>query len=183
MNIKELYELMKYSQTDTKLYKQPYWPELWQQYIKEKNNDYCDLNMEEAIPRFVSEENLRTRRNLLSCNSQGVDIRIGDICYVDFGEAYINEIGFQHFALILNIYHGKAFVVPMSGNKNAYLQAYDKKNPTGKKHLMRLGKQKGMNKESVLFLNDSKWINTARIIDVKSHISKNGALFKEIKKE
>ena len=46
---------------------------------------------------------------------------------------------------------------------------------------MRLGKIRGMNKYSVLFINDAKWINTARIIDVKSHLDKNTNLFREIK--
>ena len=98
-----------------------------------------------------------------------------------YGEAYINEIGYQHFGLIVTMFHNKAFVVPMSGNKGAYHQAYSKENPNGKKHLMRLGKIKGMNKESVLFINDAKWINTARIIDIKAHLDKNSELFKDIK--
>ena len=67
---------------------------------------------------------------------------------------------------IMTLFHNKAFVVPMSGNHSAYVQAYGKDNPKGKRHLMRLGKIRGMNKESVLFINDAKWINTARIIAV-----------------
>ena len=31
------------------------------------------------------------------------------------------------------------------------------------------------------YLSLSKWINTARIIDVKSHLDKNSNLFREIK--
>ena len=56
-----------------------------------------------------------------------------------------------------------------------------KDKPKGKRHLMRLGKLKGMNKNSVLFINDAKWINTARIIDVKAHLDRQGELFQEIK--
>ena len=92
-----------------------------------------------------------------------------------------SEIGYQHFGLIITIFHNKSFVVPMSGNHTAYLQAYSKENPKGKRHLMRLGKIKGMNKESVLFINDAKWINTARIIDVKAHLRRDSELFREIK--
>lgn len=94
---------------------------------------------------------------------------------------HTSEIGYQHFGLIITIFHNKAFVVPMSGNHAAYLQAYSKENPKGKRHLMRLGKIKGMNKESVLFINDAKWINTARIIDVKAHLRRDSELFCEIK--
>ena len=39
----------------------------------------------------------------------------------------------------------------------------------------------GMRKPSVLFINDAKWINTARIIDVKAHLDKDSELFKDIK--
>ena len=29
-----------------------------------------------------------------------LNIEVGDICYIDFGQAYINEAGFQHFGLV-----------------------------------------------------------------------------------
>ena len=45
---------------------------------------------------------------------------------------------------------------------------------------MRIGLIEGMKKESVLFLNDCKYINTARIIDVKATIPENSALFGRI---
>lgn len=158
-----------------------YWNDLWTAYIEEKNTDYKVLDVKEAMARFVSEQNLRMRRMASNCGELGVDIRVGDICYIDYGEAYIHEIGYQHFGIILSIFHNKAFVVPMSGNRSAFLQAYDKDNPTGKRHLMRLGKIEGMNKMSVLFINDAKFINTARIIDVKAHLDRYSTLFLDIK--
>lgn len=95
----------------------------------------------------------------------------------------MHESGFQHFAVIISFCHGKAFVVPMTSNPTMYNQAYDHQmTPDGKKHLMRIGMIEGMAKESVLFLNDGKFINTARIIDVKANINKNSRLFQEIKK-
>ncbi|MCB8642698.1 hypothetical protein LJE08_14165, partial [Holdemanella sp. DFI.5.55] len=86
---------------------------MWKCYIEEKSMDYAALSVKEAIPRLVSEQNLRERRHAGSCGELGVDIRVGDICYIDFGEAYISEIGYQHFGLIITIFHNKAFVVPM----------------------------------------------------------------------
>lgn len=47
---------------------------------------------------------------------------------------------------------------------------------------MALGEVKGLSKSSVLFLNDAKWINTARIIDVKAHLNPKEALFQEIRR-
>lgn len=181
MEIKKLYEMMEEDQVEGSLGDKSYWNALWSQYIEEKSSDYKTLEVREAFSRFVSEQNLRMRRCANNCGELGVDIRVGDICYIDYGEAYINEIGYQHFGIILSIFHNKAFVVPMSGNRSAYMQAYDKNNPEGKRHLMRLGKIDGMNKVSVLFINDAKFINTARIIDVKAHLDRQSDLFKEIK--
>ncbi|MEG0329814.1 MAG: hypothetical protein RR624_05220, partial [Longicatena sp.] len=181
MEIKKLYALLEQDDKEGYLGEKVYWTTLWEKYIEEKSEDYQALEVKEAIPRLVSDLNLRTRRLANNCGELGVDIRVGDICYIDFGEAYINEIGYQHFGLIVSIFHNKVFVVPMSGNHNAYVQAYGKDNVEGKCHLMRLGKIKGMNKESVLFINDAKFINSARIIDVKAHLDRHGELFKAIK--
>lgn len=180
MDLKLLYDIMQQERSGKPIEKS-YWDTLWNQYIAEKNGDYQVEKLQVTIPRMISEHNFRQRRVANNCKELGVRIKLGDICYVDFGEAYINEIGYQHFALIVSLFHNKAFVIPMSGNHNAYLQAYSKTNPNGKKHLMRFGKMKGMNKESVLFINDAKWINTARIIDVKAHLSIKCSLFQEIK--
>lgn len=181
MEVKRLYEIMELDRESADVTEQVYWKDLWDHYVEEKSADYQTLSVREAIPRLISDYNLRQRRNANNCVELGVSIRIGDICYIDYGEAYINEIGYQHFGLIVTLFHNKAFVVPMSGNHSAYQQAYSKENPKGKKHLMRLGKIKGLNKESVLFINDAKFINTARIIDVKAHLDRNSALFREIK--
>ena len=45
---------------------------------------------------------------------------------------------------------------------------------------MRIGRIQGLYRESVLFLNDCKYINTARIIDVKARIPKESLLFEKI---
>lgn len=181
MEVKQLYEILEDEYKEQRLANSKHWNQLWDLYVEEKSADYEILPVKEAIPRLISDQNLRKRRHFNNCIEMGLSIRVGDICFIDFGEAYINEIGYQHFGLIVTMFHNKAFVVPMSGNHSAYRQAYSKENPNGKRHLMRLGKMKGMNKESVLFINDAKWINTARIIDIKAHLDKNSELFKEIK--
>lgn len=157
------------------------WSTLCQNILKEHQEEYLRMSVEDAIPRMISAQNLKDRRNYVSCENLGVHVEVGDVCFIDFGDAYLLEIGYQHFGLIIALFHNKAFVVPMSGNHTAYLQAYSKDNPNGKQHLMRLGKIRGMNKESVLFINDAKWINSARIIDVKAHLDKHSELFQEIK--
>lgn len=155
----------------------------WGQYIELKKLAYSDLNQKEVQAHLISEANWVLRNKAKSCEQFRVKIRVGDICYIDFGPAYLNEAGFQHFGLILSIMNSKAFVVPMTSNNATYRQAYDPiLFPCGKKHLMRLGLIEGLKKESVLFLNDCKYINTARIIDVKAHLDVEGSLFHSIKK-
>lgn len=182
MEIKELQALAEQEENSSAVSKKLYWEDVWKQVVEEKAAEYAQMEVQEVLPRLISELNYRNRRDKANSAEMGVDIRKGDICYIDYGEAaYINEIGYQHFGLILSIFHNKAFVVPMSGNAAAYRKAYSKENPKGKRHLMRLGKISGLHKNSVLFINDAKFINTARIIDVKAHLDVRSELFREIK--
>lgn len=155
----------------------------WSKYIHARREFAKVVDEKNFEGNLISEANWLLRNQLTSCETLGFEIRQGDVCFIDFGQAYINEIGFQHFGLILSINQKKAFVIPMTSNEIQYRTAYDEiENPTGKKHLMRIGCLPGMAKPSVLFLNDCKYINTARIIDVKAHLSITSPCFKQIKK-
>jgi|GEM_PF-4985035 len=93
MEVKKLYEMVDEDQKEGSLGEKAYWKDLWECYIEEKSMDYASLSVKEAIPRLVSEQNLRERRHAGSCGELGSDIRVGDICYIDFGEAYIAVSG------------------------------------------------------------------------------------------
>lgn len=155
---------------------------IMESFLKQRSRSFSELNHKEQAERLISEANLEERQHLYSCTALGVDVRVGDICFIDFGaDAYQCEIGFQHFGIIMKLFHGKAFVIPMSGNPSAAAQAYDEQdNPRGKRHLMRMPHIEGLNKQSTLFLNDCKFINTARIIDVKAHVDRGSPLFQKI---
>lgn len=136
------------------------------------------MDRKEVYDYLLSKMNYCQRKTKRS--NHEVRIRKGDICYIDYGMSYICEIAYQHFGLILSLVHGKAFVVPMSGNQRALQLAKSKDNPQGKRHLMPLGSIEGLVKDSVLYMNDAKWINTSRIIDVKAHVEVDSELFREI---
>lgn len=136
------------------------------------------LSKEEVYDYMICKLNYCQRKQYFSSKDLHVRVVVGDICFIDFGNAYINEIGYLHFGLVLSIVHTKAFVVPMSGNQKTYQKADKDQNI----HTYALPCIEGLNKPSVLFLNDVKWINTARVIDRKAHIDPNGALFQTIKK-
>lgn len=147
-------------------------------YQKCKFKDMSDYNVARIL---LSEINYDIRANYKSSELNGFKVKTGDICYIDFGKAYINEAGYQHFGLVLNCYNSKALVVPMSSNQLMYNQSYCEENyPYGKPHLFRLPQVSGLKRKSVLFLNDIKYINTARIIEVKGHLDPKSSLFTSI---
>jgi hypothetical protein len=134
--------------------------------------------VKDTIKMLLSTENFLRKA---VAKPEVLPLSIGDVAYIDFGHAYLHEAGYQHFGLVLSVVNGKVFVVPMTSNPNAYAQAYDGcSNPTGKKHLMRVGLLSGLNRPSVLFLNDSKFISPSRIIEIKGHLSVTDPLFADI---
>lgn len=178
MEIEKLNTFLKKSDLDKKVSEQMYWNEIWTLYVYESNTRYELLSTKEALSRMISEVNFDNRSQATSCEELGVWIKVGDICYIDFGINYINEAGFQHFGIIVAVRNNKVFVIPMTSNEKTYREATEGK---GKPHLMAIGKINGMYKASTLFLNDAKFINSARIIDVKAHIPIESELFKRIK--
>lgn len=150
-------------------------------YIDELRSYLLNLPYHEIRRECISGYNRFMRQNCISSLDFNLRIKVGDIVYCDFGQAYLNEAGFQHFGLVLKIFSYKAFVVPMSSNAQTVLKA--KNHPHQheyKDHLFYIGMPKGLNRPSVLFLNDAKFINTARIIEVKSALETDSELFKDI---
>jgi hypothetical protein len=151
----------------------------WKDYIRSREKVYRDL-----MPRYLeqnmrSEANWVTRRTYGSGEEIGIHVTAGDICWIDFGQSYLNEMGYQHFGLVMSVCNRKALVISLTSNPAAWKVAGDPFSPS--RHLMRIGKPKGLMKDSTLFLNDSRWINTARVIHVRSHIDPESELFRRIR--
>lgn len=155
--------------------------EILQQFINQYQQYLRSLSTKQLSRECISGLNRLQRQNLRSCSQLNIHVKVGDVCYIDFGQVYINEAGYQHFGLILSIINHKAFVLPMTSNTTTYQYANDPSRiEHGKTHLYQLGWIDGLNKQSVAFLNDCKFINTARIIAVKGQIDVNSGLFSEI---
>lgn len=153
------------------------------QYLRMKKEIY-----EQYCPD-VSEESLRSectwlKRYGCKCGTDiGIHVRPGDLAMIDYGQTYYNEAGFRHFGLVVSICVHKALVIPMTSNPETYRRAYDRSdNPGGRKNLFRIGQVPGMDKKSVLFLNDARYINTARVIRVMAHIDTTDTMFTDIRK-
>ncbi len=154
---------------------------IWNNYIRSRTELYKKLMPSNVSGSMISEANWVIRSRYSSGDQIGINVTKGDICYLDYGQTYLNEAGFQHFGLVVTVFEKKALIIPMTSNRITYEKAYDPvERPDGRKHLMRLGQIRGMNKPSVLFLNDARFINTARIIDVKSHISPRSKTFHDV---
>lgn len=153
----------------------------WENYTNQIYSQIQNLSVKEAAVRMISEQNWQDRSQMKSCEQMGINVEIGDICFIEFGRAFVYEAGYQHFGLVVSKCNGKALVIPMTSNNSTYEQAYDiEVNPNGKKHLMKIGQIIGLHRPSVLFLNDAKYINTARIISIKAHIPQESELFKNV---
>ncbi len=156
-------------------------PPQWLHYMGVRRALFEQMDKEMSYSILISEVNWVMRRHMHTAVEIGICPHIGDICYMDFGPAYLNECGFQHFGLIFRLVQHKALVIPMTSNARQVMRAYDPlTNPDGQHHLCAIGQPKGMHKPSVLFLNDMRYINTARILEVKAHIEPSCAQFKSI---
>lgn len=156
-------------------------PPQWLHYMGIRRALFEQMDKELSYSILVSEVNWVMRRHMHTAKEAGILPRIGDICYMDFGPAYLNECGFQHFGFLFRIVQQKALVVPMTSNVQQVARAYDPiHNPQGQKHLCAIGQPSGMHRPSVLFLNDMRYVNTARILEVKAHIAADSAQFKRI---
>lgn len=80
-------------------------------------------------------------------------VEVGDVVFADFGVSYNMEIGVQHLALVVAVVKGKAFVVPMTSNRKHVDN--DEQLEFNSDILL---------KDSAVFCNDARFINTARVI-------------------
>lgn len=152
--------------------------QLFEYYIEEYDNYIQTLPYHIQRKECISGLNRINRSDCWSCHDLEFEIEPGDICFFEYGHAFLNEAGYQHFGLVISIYNKKAFVVPMTSNKDAIRKA---QKGAETNHLYDLGKIHGLDKQSVLFLNDCKHINTSRIISINAHLKPEGKMFQEIK--
>lgn len=153
-------------------------PPEWGNYMRSRQAFY-----NRVLPGYV-EQNMRSeamwvlRGKCRSGTDIGISVEAGDICWMDYGQTFLNEMGYQHFGLIMSLFHKKAMVIPLTSNPQAYEKAGEP-GSTGS-HLFRIGQPEGLNKPSTLFLNDMRFINTARILTVRAHINPDSDLFRSI---
>lgn len=153
--------------------------EEWRNYVRYRSEIYGKI-----LPEFFAEnmdsETMWLRRGRAKDGTRyGVTVEAGDIVWLDYGQTFNKEMGYQHFGLIVKLCDGKALVVPITSNEEAYENAEDPAYHGS--HLMRLGQPEGMRKPSTLYMNDFRWINTARILYKVSRLEPDSDQFQEIR--
>lgn len=153
--------------------------ELIDEYIDSYIEFINDLPIWQQRKECLSGLNRVSRINYWSSKDLNIPIKPGDICYFEYGQAFLNEAGYQHFGLVISKFNHKAFVIPMTSNRKTIKKAIESKG-CHRNHLYYIGQLDGLDKASVLFLNDSKYINTCRIISVNAHLDPESSMFNEI---
>lgn len=152
-----------------------------QSYLDQYRSYLQKLSPFQQRKECISGHNRISRASYWSSEALRIDIHVGDLCYLDYGHAFINEAGYQHFGLVISSFNYKLLVVPMTSNPDAIRQARNV-SCIGKEHLYFIGKIPGLNKPSVLFLNDCKFVNSARVISVNGHMNPKSGMFQDILK-
>lgn len=153
--------------------------ELIEDYTENYKEYLVTLSDDHLKRECISGRNRLTRMGITKCVIPDEKIKSGDICLFDFGQAYIQESGYSHLGIVISLYLQKVLVAPLSSNAHAVASARNMKK-NGKQHLYTVGKLPGLDKPSVVFLNDCKYVSSSRIIDVKTHLAVESEMFQEI---
>lgn len=149
--------------------------EIWEEYQKQEKMQLKKLSTGEAMDYIKSHLNFFERKEEVIYRNE--EIKIGDICYIDYGINYKQECGYFHMGLIIDIKQYEYLILPMTSNVKAFEKAVFWK----KSNLLPLPHVDHIEKNTTIFLNDARFINSARIIMKVSNIEKNSAEFKHIK--
>ncbi|MBR4456868.1 MAG: type II toxin-antitoxin system PemK/MazF family toxin [Solobacterium sp.] len=153
-------------------------PPEWNSYVQARKSMYGTLMPDYIVPNMRSEAMWVLRGRCCSGEEVGVEVKRGDVCWMDYGQTFLYEMGYQHFGLVLSLCNKKALIVPLTSNRHAYEKAGDPSHPCP--HLMRIGQLEGLHRPSTLFLNDLRFVNTARILEIRAHLDPDSELFQLI---
>lgn len=110
-------------------------------------------NLDRNTPQKCSESN------------ENINVRIGKIYYINYGNAFKGELSYFHYGLCIGKKDKKILVIPMRTGSDIFDNCYHPNyNKNGKKKYRRCYEEEGFIKECVLLINDTKYISCGRII-------------------
>lgn len=147
--------------------------QLMENYIKGLKN----LSAYDAASIILSDANWiqnNSKTELLDDNGNKVTINLGTVYYLDFGNAYRDELAYFHHGLCVGKKEGKILIVPMTSGTKYFSNCYHPvDNPTANKKYRQALASEGFGKDCVLKLNDAKFISPGRIDKEILSINKN----------
>lgn len=107
-------------------------------------------------------------------------ILVGQVCVIDYGKTYKNELSYVHYGLCIGKKEEKYFIVPMTTGskwrKNCYHPIL---NPLKGKNNRQALETEGFSRDCVLMIHDAKFISGGRIIGLDNLIT-NETIINEI---
>lgn len=126
------------------------------------------------------QSNLKT--NFSDERGHKIPIKTGAVYYIDFGNAFHDELAYFHHGLCAGKKEGKILIVPMtSGNRYFPNCFHPVNNPTANKKYRQALAVEGFEKDCVLKLNDAKFISPGRI--EKETVSIDKDILKQIQEQ
>lgn len=122
------------------------------------------------------------RSDFLDDDGNSIDVKIGTVYYIDYGNTFYDELGYYHHGLCVGKKAGKMLVIPMTSGKRYFSSSYHPiNNPHANKKYRQALFPEGFEKDCILKMNDAKFISPGRID--KETISIDNILLKQIQKQ
>ncbi len=137
------------------------------------------MNAYDAASTIISDANWiqkSTIDDFYDNTNKRIPIELGNIYYIDYGKTFCGELSYFHYGLCIGKRDGKILIVPMRSGYDVFDKAYHPtNNPMGNRKYRQALTQEGFAKNSVLLINDTKYISAGRI-DKKSNMINNETL-------
>lgn len=137
--------------------------QLMENYIKGIKN----LSAFDASSIILSDANWirnNNRTEFLDDNGNKINIKIGTVYYLDFGNTFADELAYFHHGLCIGKKEGKILIIPMTSGAKYFPNSYHPiNNPTANKKYRQALASEGFEKDCILKLNDAKFISPGRL--------------------
>lgn len=140
------------------------------QFIDNTNRMMRQLNAYDSSSILIAESNWMKRNHFKKYTpneNAPKKVLFGQVCTIDYGKTYKGEIGYIHPGLCVGKKDEKYLIIPMTTGKTWRDTCYHPiHNPNMTKENRQCCITEGFDKDSVLLMNDAKFISGGRILEL-----------------
>lgn len=155
--------------------------QLMENYIKGIKN----LSAFDASSIILSDANwIRNNRRTQFLDDKGneINVKIGTVYYLDFGNTFSDELAYFHHGLCVGKKDGKILIIPMTSGTKYFPNSYHPiNNPIANKKYRQALISEGFEKNCILKLNDAKFISPGRLD--KETVSINTDIIRQVQEQ